>query len=45
MKCKQSTGLPLQGELDTVGAGDTVVATWAACLGAGATPDAGAGNS
>ncbi|GAB2527193.1 bifunctional heptose 7-phosphate kinase/heptose 1-phosphate adenyltransferase [Spirosoma aerophilum] len=32
-------GLPLQGELDTVGAGDTVVATWAACLGAGATPD------
>ena len=35
----QSTdGLPLRGELDTVGAGDTVVATWAACLGAGATP-------
>lgn len=32
-------GLPLRGELDTVGAGDTVVATWAACLGAGATPD------
>ncbi|MCX6218985.1 PfkB family carbohydrate kinase [Spirosoma sp.] len=31
-------GLPLPGELDTVGAGDTVVATWAACLGAGATP-------
>jgi rfaE bifunctional protein kinase chain/domain len=31
-------GLPLRGELDTVGAGDTVVATWAACLGAGATP-------
>lgn len=31
-------GLPLQGELDTVGAGDTVVATWSACLGAGATP-------
>jgi rfaE bifunctional protein kinase chain/domain len=31
-------GLPLQGELDTVGAGDTVVATWAACIGAGATP-------
>lgn len=30
-------GLPLSGELDTVGAGDTVVATWAACLGAGAT--------
>jgi len=31
-------GLPLRGELDTVGAGDTVVATWAACIGAGATP-------
>ena len=31
-------GLVLDGELDTVGAGDTVVATWAACLGAGATP-------
>lgn len=31
-------GLSLRGELDTVGAGDTVVATWAACLGAGATP-------
>lgn len=31
-------GLTLRGELDTVGAGDTVVATWAACLGAGATP-------
>ncbi|WP_460915155.1 bifunctional heptose 7-phosphate kinase/heptose 1-phosphate adenyltransferase [Spirosoma areae] len=31
-------GLPLRGELDTVGAGDTVVATWAACLGAVATP-------
>ncbi|WP_020600163.1 bifunctional heptose 7-phosphate kinase/heptose 1-phosphate adenyltransferase [Spirosoma panaciterrae] len=31
-------GLPLQGELDTVGAGDTVVAAWAACMGAGATP-------
>ena len=31
-------GLPLGGPLDTVGAGDTVVATWAACLGAGATP-------
>lgn len=31
-------GLPLRGELDTVGAGDAVVATWAACLGAGATP-------
>ncbi|GAB3784084.1 hypothetical protein GCM10028818_43090 [Spirosoma horti] len=33
-----AAGLPLAGELDTVGAGDTVVATWAACLGAGATP-------
>ena len=32
-------GLPLRGELDTVGAGDTVVAAWAACLGAGATPE------
>ncbi len=32
-------GLPLPGELDTVGAGDTVVATWAACIGAGATPE------
>lgn len=31
-------GLPLRGELDTVGAGDTVVATWAACLGADAAP-------
>ncbi len=31
-------GLPLQSELDTVGAGDTVVATWTACLGSGATP-------
>lgn len=31
-------GLSLQGELDTVGAGDTVVATWAACIGAGASP-------
>lgn len=31
-------GLPLRNELDTVGAGDTVVAAWAACLGAGATP-------
>ncbi|GAB3943002.1 D-glycero-beta-D-manno-heptose-7-phosphate kinase [Spirosoma harenae] len=31
-------GLPLAGELDTVGAGDTVVATWSACIGAGATP-------
>ncbi|UFH53029.1 bifunctional heptose 7-phosphate kinase/heptose 1-phosphate adenyltransferase [Spirosoma sp. KNUC1025] len=34
---QQVAGLPLQGELDTVGAGDTVVATWAACLGAGAS--------
>ena len=31
-------GLPLRAELDTVGAGDTVVATWAACIGAGACP-------
>lgn len=31
-------GLPLRGELDTVGAGDSVVAAWAACLGAGAMP-------
>lgn len=31
-------GLPLQSELDTVGAGDTVVASWAACAGAGASP-------
>jgi rfaE bifunctional protein kinase chain/domain len=31
-------GLSLPGELDTVGAGDTVVASWAACRGAGATP-------
>jgi bifunctional ADP-heptose synthase (sugar kinase/adenylyltransferase) len=31
-------GLNLTGPLDTVGAGDTVVATWAACLGADATP-------
>ncbi len=31
-------GLPLPGPLDTVGAGDTVVAAWAACIGAGATP-------
>ena len=31
-------GLPLPGELDTVGAGDTVVATFAACLGAGTSP-------
>ncbi len=34
-------GLTLRGELDTVGAGDTVVATWAACMGAGATPKQG----
>jgi bifunctional ADP-heptose synthase (sugar kinase/adenylyltransferase) len=34
-------GLTLQGELDTVGAGDTVVASWAACMGAGATPKQG----
>jgi rfaE bifunctional protein kinase chain/domain len=34
-------GLSLQGELDTVGAGDTVVATWATCMGAGATPEQG----
>lgn len=34
-------GLSLQGELDTVGAGDTVVATWAVCMGAGATPKQG----
>ena len=31
-------GLPLPGELDTVGAGDTVVAAFGACRGAGATP-------
>lgn len=31
-------GLMLTGPLDTVGAGDTVVATWAACLGAGTAP-------
>ncbi|GAB3994318.1 D-glycero-beta-D-manno-heptose-7-phosphate kinase [Spirosoma daeguense] len=30
-------GLSLTGELDTVGAGDTVVASWAACRGANAT--------
>lgn len=30
-------GLSLHGPLDTVGAGDTVVAAWAACVGAGAT--------
>ncbi|GAB3800226.1 bifunctional ADP-heptose synthase [Spirosoma humi] len=35
---QMAEGLSLDGELDTVGAGDTVVATWAACLGAGATP-------
>ncbi|MBC7893492.1 MAG: carbohydrate kinase [Sphingobacteriaceae bacterium] len=32
------TGLPLGGSLDPVGAGDTVVAALAACLGAGALP-------
>ncbi|GAB3538839.1 bifunctional heptose 7-phosphate kinase/heptose 1-phosphate adenyltransferase [Spirosoma fluminis] len=31
-------GLRLEGELDTVGAGDTVVAALAACMGAGAEP-------
>ena len=31
-------GLPLPGELDTVGAGDTVVATFGVCRGAGASP-------
>lgn len=31
-------GLPLRGSLDPVGAGDTVVAALAACLGVGATP-------
>lgn len=35
---QSADGLSLRGELDTVGAGDTVVATWAACRGAGATP-------
>lgn len=35
---QSADGLPLRGELDTVGAGDTVVATWAACRAAGATP-------
>ena len=30
-------GLSLHGPLDTVGAGDTVVAAWSACIGAGAT--------
>lgn len=30
-------GLSLHSPLDTVGAGDTVVAAWAACIGAGAT--------
>lgn len=35
---QMAEGLALDSELDTVGAGDTVVATWAACLGAGATP-------
>ena len=32
-------GLPLSGPLDTVGAGDTVVATWAVSTGAGAMPE------
>ena len=32
-------GLPLTGPLDTVGAGDTVVAAWAASIGAGATSE------
>lgn len=31
-------GLPLPGELDTVGAGDTVVAAFGACWAAGASP-------
>ncbi|WP_345247890.1 bifunctional heptose 7-phosphate kinase/heptose 1-phosphate adenyltransferase [Nibrella saemangeumensis] len=31
-------GLALTGELDTVGAGDTVVATFSACIGAGVSP-------
>ncbi len=31
-------GVPLRGEVDTVGAGDTVVAAFGACLGAGASP-------
>ena len=35
---QSETGLPLSGLLDTVGAGDTIVAAWAACTGAGATP-------
>ncbi|WP_341871373.1 bifunctional heptose 7-phosphate kinase/heptose 1-phosphate adenyltransferase [Spirosoma oryzicola] len=34
---KRVDGLTLAGPLDTVGAGDTVVATWAACQGAGAS--------
>jgi rfaE bifunctional protein kinase chain/domain len=34
-------GLALRGELDTVGAGDTVVAAWATCMGAGTTPEQG----
>lgn len=38
---KSVDGLPLQNELDTVGAGDTVVAAWATCMGAGATPEQG----
>ena len=36
---EQVEGLTLPGELDTVGAGDTVVASWAACVGAGASPE------
>ena len=36
---KAVDGLPLQNELDTVGAGDTVVAAWAACTGAGLIPE------
>ncbi len=31
-------GLPLSGDVDTVGAGDTVVAAFGACWGAGASP-------
>ncbi len=31
---RQSAALPLKGELDTVGAGDTAVAAFAACMGA-----------
>lgn len=32
-------GLPLRGEIDTVGAGDTVVAAFGTCRAAGAPPD------